>query len=930
MTFSGFIKTNIINKLLSNEGNIKNISLILDELKQTEPSISYKNLNPYLFINRQDEITKIAAFLDDTSQRLLLFGGIQGSGKSTTVRSTLATCQEHILIYWYECSKITNLDDILLSLCGFFDRKLNKEAPIQKQKNLISIDERLISYLKSLNRDIIIVLDSIESLVSPEFVIEDEELKHFFNYLLNHPKIKLILIGQRLPTGDMEYSEDFITELRIGGLNEDKSIKLLKEQGLEGANSSLSEIYKLSRGYPWLLLLSYQVSLNYNISVNKIIQDMSIYDDTYESFLIKIARSNFTDIEKLITNYVSIFRHPINIPTLSYFDKSVKDVSNEINHLINLKIVKGSTRRFNANNTVRKNIYNDIPNDQKYDYHLALSKFYAEETAKKITQRTVRLSRKLLRSEQFFHNNTATKFYTDKEKFQRNVKYSPQTNTKTNTTSKSSEIKPASQEALLEYERLKGEYTFDTKEVAHHELDTDYQLPLSETKSSNEIKKELLQIDGFEIELTEEEKELIEKASEDSSNSEEVTLYEKETEYQTETHTEKPSRRKKTVQDNKLKQDIDFKLDYEIELNDETSIKSNLEVVESLIFVAKSYAKENKHSIAIERFKEALDISEKLNDNKYIAKVLTLMAGSYSFLKQYELALGCHNKCKAIYTEQGDFHNFANTMVLTGHVYSECYQHEKALQHFYDTLKLPAEHLSNSTIANSYLGIGEIFDYRGQLRESLTYYNNALQAFIEIDDIVNQALLYSRIGLIYDDLSEFENAIKNYETSLKLDNQIGEKERYAATLSNLAAVCDELGERAQALKYYKQSLIIDKELNNIDGLYKTLSRIGTIYIDMDRTDLALKYYKQELLIAKKVNDPYWIAMAYLDLGDLHYFIKEYVKAAKYFFISQKVIRKSISTDSKEKIERRLRTLLDYIPKDQFENIKEQIMEPNND
>lgn len=920
MTFNGFIQNKIINKLLNNQGNLKNISLILDELKQTDPSISYKNLNPYSYINRQDEILKISTFLDDQTQKLLLFGGIQGSGKSTTVRSTLATCKEHILIYWYECSKITNLDDILLSLCGFFDRKLNKDAPIQKQKNIISIDERLISYLKNLDRDVIIVLDNIENLVSPEFSIEDEELKHFFNFLLNHPRIKLILIGQRLPTGDMEYTEEYITEIRIGGLNEDKSINLLRDQGLEGANSSLSELYKFSRGYPWLLLLTSQISLNFNHPPNKIIHEMSSFDDTYESYLIKIARANFTETEKLISNYVSVFRHPINIPTLFSLDPSLKDVSNQINHLINLKLLKGSIRRFNVNNTVKKNIYNDIPNDQKYDYHLALSKFYVAETAKKITQRTIRLSRKLLRSEQYFHNNTATKFYTDKEKFQRNVKYSPQASPKNNKTIQSSEIKPVSQEAMLEYERIKGEYIFETKEVAHNELDSDYQLPLTETKHSEEIKKELLQIDGFEIEITEEEKELIEKANEETPQ-----YQEEPPQYQDETLSEKPSIETQSIKTNPSKENLELDFDFEIELNDETSMKSNLEVIESLIFVAKGYASENKHTTAIERFKEALEIAEKLNDNNYIASILTLMANSYPYLKQYESALECHEKCKEIYKNQNDFHNFANTMVLTGQVYSQCYQHEKALQHFYDTLKMPSEHLSNSTIANSYLGIGEIFDYRGQLKDSLTFYNNALQAFIEINDIVNQALLYSRIGLIYDDLSEFQKAIKNYETSLKLDEKIGEKERYASTLSNLAAVCDEIGERSRALKYYKQSLIIDKELNNIDGLYKTLSRIGTIYCEMERTDLALKYYKHELQIAKKVNDPYWIAMAYLDLGDLHYFMKEYTKAAKYFFISKKVIRKSISTDSKEKIERRLRTLLDYIPKSQFEDIKNQIM-----
>ncbi|MGD9580897.1 MAG: ATP-binding protein, partial [Vampirovibrionia bacterium] len=177
MQFNGFLRKEIVNKLLNNNGNINSIKNIIGQIKASDSSINFQNLNPYIFINRKDEIIKLSNFLDDETQQLLLFGGIQGSGKSTLIKTSLALCNEDILIYWYECSKITNLDDILLSLCGFFERKINKKETTQNQKNVISIDEKLISYLKTLNRNLIIVLDSIENLVSPQFTIEDEELK---------------------------------------------------------------------------------------------------------------------------------------------------------------------------------------------------------------------------------------------------------------------------------------------------------------------------------------------------------------------------------------------------------------------------------------------------------------------------------------------------------------------------------------------------------------------------------------------------------------------------------------------------------------------------------------------------------------------------------------------------------------------------------
>ena len=915
MSIGGYLNQNIMDKLLSCSGSAKSAMAVFDEMSKSEHISSYKNVNPYVFANRNKEIAELNYFFDDPSQKLLLVGGIQGSGKSDLMRSIVSICQEQVMVYWYECSKVTNLDDILLSLCAFFDKRIGKNQSSPLQKSSISIDERLISYLKSLNRSIVIVLDSIEFLVNPEFTIQDEELKQFFNYLLSHPKIKLVLVGQRLPTSDMSHADDFVTELRLSGLSESNSINLLRDIGLETSNTILAEVYKHSRGYPWVMLLAASVAKKLSMDPNKLLEDMSNIEDSFESYLIKMIYRELSQEESKLLNYLSIFRHPINIPTVKNLDKLFYEPDEAINELLLLKLIRSTGKRYHLNATVRKYVYNMIPYDIRYQLHSDISKFYNSEISKKLAERTIRLSRKLLHSEQHFHNSTAATLYREKEKFKQNIKYATGKAKDLQYSQQASEIKPSEDKYIQAIDNSWNnyDYNYEPTEVDSQDLDTNYQLPLSGEEPET---KEIVNIDGLELELSEEEKELLEGTDDIVSpppiedNQTNINLIEQE-DFET----------NHKIKDDNDDLDIEFDFDKSI---DET-VSTNLDLVESLVFVAKGYAAENKHNTAIERYQEVLEICEQHNDYELMATVLIAMADSYMALKQYDLSIECYEHCRTIYNELNDFSKLPELLARFGMVYLECYQHEKALAQFSEALRIPEDLLSNQVKASAYLGIGEIHDYRHQFDDALKYYFMALKAFIEINDLLNQSTLYSRIGLIYDDLGQYEKAIYHYEQSLKIDRDLGRKETYAATLSNLAAVCDELGQRSRALKYYKQSIIIDKELNNIEGLYKTLSRVGTIYSEIGKTDMAFTYYKQELKLAKRVKDPYWIAMAFLDLGDLYYYEGDYVKAAKHFFISQKVISKSISTDSREKIDRRIRNLLEYISSEELNSIKRSVL-----
>jgi tetratricopeptide (TPR) repeat protein len=935
-----YLQNNVIRDLVSGKKSIDEISKMLSELKKTEPLSSGKYITPYVYTNRVNEINNILYYFQDKSQKLLLLGGIQGSGKSSLIRSIMVSCHNNVLVYWYECSKITNLDDLLLSLCAFFDKKTSKNKYPSKNRAVISIDERLISYLKTLDRPLIIVIDSIEHLVSPSLTIEDDELKYFFNYLLEHPLIKLILVGQRLPTGDMDYNEEFITEVRTTGLSEEKSIDLLREHGLESSNTILSEVYKYSRGYPWVLLLAAVAIQRLNLQPDKLLHELSVYDDAFESYLLKVLYRDLSQVETNLLDYLSVFRHPVNIPALSSLERRFEDPVNYLRELFNLKLIQNVGKRYYVNTTVRKNVYNMIPVDKKCDLHNKIANFYSAEISKKLAERTIRLSRKLLHSEQYFHNMTSSQLYADREKFDKkrqvDINYLPSaTKDPLAKNLRPPEYRDVDLKYVHSYEQMKMAMTDTTSYETIEPLnasslpgsslqdkslaDITSEKPFQQENMPGKDKqpsgsKEVIEVDGLEIELSEEEMELInENPKKPQENNFQYNV-----------------QQKSQPEDTIVPAEDSFDLDLGFVTKDTEENRTDTDLIESLRFVAKSYADEEKYNLAIERYNEALGLCEELNNHLEYAKTLIPMSGVYIQLKQHEKALELLEKARSAYEKLNDYTEIPLIMASMAEVYTENYQHEKALMYFNQALKLPPEMIQNQTKARIYMGMGEIYDYRNQLNDALRFYQQALKAFEEINDLINQANLFSRMALIYDDMRDFKKAIQYYTSSITIDKQLGRKQTYAATLANLASVYDEMGDRQKAISHYKQSLIIDKELNNMEGLYKTLSRIGTLYIETGNVEKSLNYYQQELKVARKVKDPYWIAMAYLDMGDLYYFTKDFVRAAKCFLISQKVISKSISTDSREKIERRIRKIQDYIPGEHFERIKKKVYTPKND
>ncbi len=283
---------------------------------------------------------------------------------------------------------------------------------------------------------------------------------------------------------------------------------------------------------------------------------------------------------------------------------------------------------------------------------------------------------------------------------------------------------------------------------------------------------------------------------------------------------------------------------------------------------------------------------------------------------------------ESLVSSRADSLNHNYNLFKLASLYKEHYRHDQALQGYYSILNSDRTAIPEDILPETLESIGEIYDYRKEFDSSISYFERALVEAEKLGIKEHKARIYFKLALAYDDSGDYDNALNFYQKNLETSGNPDENQFLAAACSNTAAIYDEIGNPAKAVEFYQKSLRIDEQAKNREGEYEVLSKLGDIYLETGNYPEAKKCFYRELHIAKDTGDPYKIAMSYIDIGDIFLVEKSYEKAIKAFILAKKSIDKTISTDSKEKINRRFSRVIDEIGKDYYTELIQKIRSKN--
>lgn len=823
-----FIRTDIIELL--NSSKIEEINSLLGQ--------EYK----YSYTNRQDSLAEIFSSLNSNDQNLILISGFQGTGKTTFISTVLASLEQNVLGFYYECSLITNLDDIILSFYRFLHKHCSKTGELTRTGFVQqSIDEKLINYLKNLKRPVLITIDGVENIFKEKVNSVDKELIAFLNYILDIPLCKVILSGRKIPPALKTKNEDPLT-IRLGGLDEADSLKILNDYELNTSESTLFQLYEISRGYPENLHIFANSVKELNLDAFELIKNYSFSTDSFEEYIIKVIYDHIPEEYKKILYTLAIIRHSVNLFALKQLNIA-ENIDEAIDYLTKIKLLTKNREYFYLKNLTREYIYKNIPFFEKVKIHKFFHELYSEQITKKIDERLFPISRKLLHSEQYYNYITLTKL------------------DKNFTLDNSQKIQYTSDTHLVSAYKIK-EPSQNTQKNEEND---------SQKTKIKEISKQDFVYDdtNLTIELTEEEKLLL---GEDNLPDTDVSTSDQN--------------------DNGTVVLDDSIFEYETD---------NINYPFSINALEQQYIK----------FEDTNDLAGMANSSMNIADIYynkdNLDNSAVYYDKAYQLYLGSNDIEKAF-----------QALLKLASVYSDSYKHDLALINYHkiiDSEKVPVK-----TYIEALMGMAEIYDYREELEAALKYYNEAYQKAKNTSDAEILAVLCFKTALVYDDMKNYDKALEFYKLNTETTDDVDINPNLSSAYANMALIYEELNNKTLAIDYYIKSLDIDIKINSFEDQYKTLSRLGNLYFEDGNIDKAFESFHRELAVAKTLNDPYSIAMSFLDIGDLYLYLKNYEKAVKAFILARQTIGSTISTDSKEKIERRFRHVKSEITEAGFEAI----------
>ena len=807
----------------------------------------------YNLVNRNEYIKETCQALNSNDQKLIFINGFQGTGKTEFIKTLMYALEENILNFYYECSPITHLDDIILSLFNYL-KKIAIKNPEYKRafkiSNSQSIDERLMNFIKTINIPLLIVIDGFENLTNDNPSEEQKELIHFLEFLSSIPEIKIIISGRKIGLSSLKADP---YEIRLSGLEESEASKVLKDNEIIETESGLQQIFQVTRGYPENLLWFSNAVNTLKISSFDLLQEYYAKEQkSFEEFIYqKIYKAVPDEFLKTIY-FLTTIRHSITLETLEKLNFT-SNIPEKLSYLTSKMMLTQNKEVFYIKSLLKNTIYSNISPNEKKQIHRYLYEIYSEQISKKLEERIFPISRKLLYSEQYYHYMCLTN-YGDKSL--PDLKATTLSNLKPDFKYLYTNITDS---LFVGNKETESAVILDDKQEHKNPAATHTTAKANQDVNKNILNTNIDIASDLKIELSEEEKALL---------SENESISDSQEEMPRQLFTD-PQISVQSSRDDKAENKASNSLEGKIQ-----NLKSE----------ANTLYENGKFDEAAKKFEESLVLYEILKD-----KV-----------------------------------NVNRTLISIANTYNEGYRHDVALMYYYRILSSENETTEIEPKIEAFCGIADIYDYREDFENALKFYQKAFEEAEKSNNIRQKANVCFKKALAYDDLGDLGKALEFYLKNTNISDNIEVNPNIAAAYANMAAIYEEREDLNKAKEYYSESLKFDKLLNNKEGQFETLSNIGNIYFESFDYQNANDCFHEALAIARETGDAYKIAMSCLDIGDIYLQEKHFEKALKAFIIAGKTIEKTISTDSREKIDRRLKKVMGEIGEHNFKKIIEKL------
>lgn len=264
-------------------------------------------------------------------------------------------------------------------------------------------------------------------------------------------------------------------------------------------------------------------------------------------------------------------------------------------------------------------------------------------------------------------------------------------------------------------------------------------------------------------------------------------------------------------------------------------------------YIGLVYYIKGDYTKALGYYHTALDIFQKLGDERFINIMKHNVAGCYMFFGQYVLATDYLMGALKYFESIHDSVNIANAYLQLCYIQFDQKNKLKAEEFAIKTLnyaKTPQQ------IVKAYNNLAEICVTKNRIYEALDYYYKALPISEEIQDFQMVSTLWLNIGHIYRIAGNIDSAYYYLEKNIIGNYNYADNYIKAINFVELAELEIDRNNKSQALIHLNASVKIAHDQNLQKVLSDNYLWLSNYYADNKNYDLAFK----NLLLSKQISD----------------------------------------------------------------------------
>ena len=303
---------------------------------------------------------------------------------------------------------------------------------------------------------------------------------------------------------------------------------------------------------------------------------------------------------------------------------------------------------------------------------------------------------------------------------------------------------------------------------------------------------------------------------------------------------------------------------YDLALKSAKSKNKSLEYSNILCSMADVYVRLDNYNKAMELYKEALELQEKLN-YEGVAHTYCSIGTVYYYLDDYSTAIDSYLQgitCVEQQNEEKKKYLVAMYMNLS-EIYQATDDNETALKYAEKAKDIALLYYGKDDIKTSdaYNNLGVTYKILGETSNDTTYYGKARDCYNKALKIrlLNYGENHPGVAVVYNNISSLYSAQKKFDMALEYGLKdleisirfLGEINRDVATsYCNIGLTYKKIKRYDEALKYYEKALSIRRMIfteNSVD-VAMTYNNLGALYYGWNMNEKALEYFEKTINI----------------------------------------------------------------------------------